>query len=53
MSVDDFVYAFKSLYVCRIFDPKIWKKVNTINGEWKGPTAAGLPSKTNPTAKLS
>lgn len=25
MSVNDFVYEFKTLYVCRIFDEKIWK----------------------------
>ena len=25
MSLEDFAYEFKSVYICRIFDPKIWK----------------------------
>jgi len=53
MSLDDFVYEFKSLYVCRIFDQKLWKTVPTIEGEWKGESAAGLPNKNNPGANLS
>lgn len=41
MSLDDFVYCFRALYVCRIFD-NTWKRVGPFNGQWKGKTAAGL-----------
>jgi len=30
MSLDDFVYEFKALYVCRIFDKNLWKTIPTI-----------------------
>lgn len=33
MNVDDFVYCFKSLYVCLTFDEKSWKTLNS-NGKW-------------------
>lgn len=114
MSVDDFVFAFRSLYLCRWFDPQRWfpetvtgeslarmaraKTVralqptstgamgkesparymryrpsahaprclpdrsispptvacwNCFAGFWKGPTAAGLPSRHNPHCRLA
>ena len=36
MSMDDFVYCFRALYVSRIFDEKIWKPVGPLSGVWKG-----------------
>lgn len=30
MSLQDFVYEFKCLYICRIFDQKLWKSVPSI-----------------------
>ena len=51
MSFDDFTLAFRSLYVCRWFDPDIWHK-EVVTGWWKGPTAAGLPSRHNPSCKI-
>ena len=30
MSLEDFVYEYKSLYVCQVFDEKIWKKFDEI-----------------------
>lgn len=30
MSFDDFLYEFKCVYICRIFDEKIWKKLGKI-----------------------
>lgn len=45
MGLDDFVYCFRALYVCRIFDPNVWKRVGPFFGEWRGVTAAGLKSK--------
>jgi len=52
MSIEDFLYEFKYLYVCRIFEEKFWGNVDPIHGEWKGGSAAGLPSKENPKAKI-
>jgi len=46
MSFDDFCFAFRSLYLCKWFDPAKWFK-DTHSGWWKGPTAEGLPSKHN------
>ena len=53
MSLDDFIYEYKNLYICRIFDEKIWKELDVMNGEWKGESAAGLPSRANPKANFS
>ena len=53
MSMDDFVFCFRALYVCRIFDEAIWKRVGPISGVWKGESASGLPTKKFPTAKLA
>jgi hypothetical protein len=52
MSVDDFVFAFRSLYLCRWFDPGRWN-TEIVTGFWKGPTAAGLPSRHNPHCRLA
>ena len=52
MAIDDFLYEFKYLYVCRIFDEKNWCNLEPLDGEWNGITAAGLPTKDNPKAKL-
>jgi hypothetical protein len=27
MSLDDFVYEYKNLYICRLFDDSIWKEL--------------------------
>ena len=53
MSIDDFVFCFRALYVCRIFDENIWKRIGPISGTWKGQTAAGLPTKKFPSAQIS
>lgn len=52
MSIDDFVYCFKSLYICRIFEPTSWKIIRT-QGKWEGAKAAGLPSAKNPGAMIN
>lgn len=44
MSLDDFVFEYRALYVCRIFSRDIWKSYKSIQGEWVGKKAAGLPS---------
>jgi hypothetical protein len=31
MGLDDFVYAFRAIYVCRIFDSS-WKRVGPYRG---------------------
>ena len=49
MDFDDFLDNFSYLYVCRVLDE--WENEN-IDGEWIGPTAEGLPSSKNRTAKL-
>ena len=52
MDVYDFVEQYSFLYVCRILSENMgWKKAN-IPGEWKGPSAEGLPSRANPSARL-
>jgi hypothetical protein len=51
MSFDDFCAAFRSLYLCRWFDPRKWHK-EVQSGWWKGPLAAGLPTHHNPFCKL-
>jgi len=54
MSVEDFAYEFKSLYVCRIFDPKIWFTIPDIEGAWvKGVSSAGLPMRSNPNVDMT
>ena len=44
MCLDDFVYCYRALYVCRIFNEDKWKKLGPFDGEWKGEKAAGLKS---------
>ena len=51
MSFDDFCFAFRSLYLCRWFDPARWYK-DVHTGWWKGPTAQGIPSRHNVECKL-
>jgi hypothetical protein len=51
MSFDDFCFAFRSLYLCRWFDPAKWYK-DVHSGWWKGPTAQGLPTPHNLKCKL-
>lgn len=41
MSLEDFVYCYRALYVTRIFNDE-WTKVGPFMGEWKGESAAGL-----------
>jgi len=45
MSFDDFCMAFRSLYVCRYYDPARWNTY-TMAGKWslEDKTAQGLPS---------
>ncbi len=52
IGLDDFVWVYRALYVCRTFDTKKWKRF-IKSGEWKGKTAAGLPSRDNPKAKIA
>lgn len=47
MSLEDFVWEYKNLYICRIFDDPKWK-TEVLKGEWKGNKAAGFPCKDNP-----
>lgn len=35
MSLEDFVYCYRALYVCRIFDQN-WLKIGPFRGSWKG-----------------
>jgi hypothetical protein len=51
MSLEDFSWEYKNLYICRIFDDPKWKKLEA-NGEWTGKRAAGFPCKDNPGAKV-
>jgi hypothetical protein len=44
MGLDDFVYCFRALYICRIFDSS-WKRMGPYPGEWRGQSAAGLKAK--------
>ena len=43
IGLEDFVYCYRALYVCRIFDDT-FVKAGPIKGEWKGKSAAGLRS---------
>jgi hypothetical protein len=52
MSLDDFVWEYKNLYICRLFDPAIWNIMPVIEGSWQGDSAAGLPCKFNPQVKF-
>lgn len=48
MSLEDFVWEYKSLYICRIFDDPKWNNLPEIEGAWSGIRAAGLPCRDNP-----
>jgi len=42
MNIEDFVWEFKYLYICRVLDQSQgWNSLN-LTGEWKGPSAAGF-----------
>ena len=52
MDVLDFVQQYATLSVCRILKEEDgWKEIK-INDEWIGKSAEGLPTKTNPNARL-
>lgn len=51
MSFDDFCNSFRSLYVCRYYEPHRWP-IRTLHGEWKEELAAGVPSSFNPDCLL-
>ena len=52
MDILDFIEQYAFLYICRVLsESKGWAK-RTIDGEWKGPTAEGLPTRANPSAKI-
>ncbi|TYZ68723.1 hypothetical protein PybrP1_001158, partial [[Pythium] brassicae (nom. inval.)] len=51
MNFDDFCHAFRSLYVCRYYDPAKWP-VRALDGAWSGDTACGLPTRHNPDCAL-
>lgn len=52
MCIDDFVYEYRALYVCRMFPDNIWKTLPSIKGKWTGKRAAGLPTPDNPKALM-
>ena len=52
MSLDDFVWEYKNLYICRLFDPAICNIMPIIEGAWQGDSAAGLPCKVNPQVRF-
>jgi len=51
MSFDDFTNAFRSLYVCKYYDPERWPK-QVLRGEWKEGCNPGLPCKHNPDCEV-
>lgn len=51
MSFDDFCHVFRSLYVCRYYDPVKWP-IQIRHGRWQGETACGLPTQHNPNCEL-
>ncbi|KAF1320507.1 Calpain-like cysteine protease c2, partial [Globisporangium splendens] len=51
MNFDDFCHAFRSLYICRYYDPAKWP-IQVVNGAWHGDTACGLPTRHNPDCTL-
>nr|CCA19505.1 conserved hypothetical protein [Albugo laibachii Nc14] len=53
MSFDDFCHAFRSLYVCRYYDPTKWPSI-TMQGSWRtNDTAGGLPSRHNSNCEIA
>jgi hypothetical protein len=53
MAFDDFCLAFRTLYLCRYYDPNVWKEY-TFHEYWRNVdgTSQGLPTKHNPKCKL-
>lgn len=51
MNFDDFCHAFRSLYICRYYDPTKWP-IQVVDGAWLGETACGLPTRHNPDCVL-
>jgi hypothetical protein len=47
INFDDFCNSFRSLYICRYYDPVKWPLVK-FHGFWRGETAQGLPTRHNP-----
>jgi calpain-15 len=45
MSLDDFIYEYANIYICRLFDPTIWKEVDPIEDVWDSDSGGGLPSR--------
>lgn len=43
MPLEDFIYEFKSLYICAVFDER-WKKIGPIDGEWTTQNSYGTPN---------
>lgn len=43
MPLEDFIYEFKSLYICSVFDDR-WKKIGPIDGEWTESNSFGTPN---------
>lgn len=52
MEILDFVQQYSFLYVCRLLDEEDGWVERKIRGEWKGASAEGLPSRSNPNARL-
>ena len=52
--MDDFIYEYKSLYICAVFDNK-WKKIKNrnkeIEGEWTEENSFGTPDQSDETHK--
>jgi len=45
MLIEDFVWEFSNLYVCRLLEEKSgWKKAK-LDGAWTGNSSAGMPGK--------
>ncbi|CCI46915.1 unnamed protein product [Albugo candida] len=53
ISFDDFCHAFRSLYVCRYYEPAKWPTI-TIQGGWRSnDSAGGLPTKHNAKCEIT
>lgn len=52
MSLEDFVWEYQNLYICRLFDPATWLQLpnaeRPLEAAWEGRSAAGLPCRQNP-----
>jgi hypothetical protein len=52
MDFNDFVEEFAKVYACRVYNEDNGWGNMMIDDEWKGAYTEGVPSKTNPTAKI-